>query len=252
MDISLTDFFRIGRSAVQLYPALSPPQPCLQLQAFRVLQLARGNEIGTDNLGAVPADKDTPFFWSRKWHNSKYNPNALAFEYPLLTMFDVVSETKTSPFSAGFKRCYTVELAVLDVYRDDCVDGKKTGCSARPINQIFMDTELMLDSVLRYFGQIVGATTLEDQVEKLYYRPWLDLQVAHGQIGSYNVTYSLESNLNTNNPVFRFSRVEKPTNKIYGTKCQVTFCASKCPSISYDTSLPDFGLLAFEAGCKNC
>lgn len=251
MDISLTDFFRIGRSAVQLYPALSPPQPCLQLQAFRVLQLARGNEIGTDNLGAVPADKDTPFFWSRKWHNSKYNPNALAFEYPLLTMFDIVSETKTSAFSAGFKRCYTIEIAVLDVYKDDCVDGSKVGCSARTINQIFMDTEMLLNSVLQYFGRIVSAITSADPVEKLYYLPWLEAKKIAGEI-TYQVKYDLQNTLNTNNPNMRFSRVEKPTNKIFGTKTQVQFCTNNCPTIMYDTSLSDFGTLAFEAGCKNC
>ena len=252
MEISLTDLFRIGRTAVQLYPATSPPQPCLQLQAFRVLQLARGSEVGTENLGAVPTDKDNPFFWSRKWHNNKYNPNAMAFEWPVLTMFDIVSETASTPFNAGFRRKYTIEISVLDIYRDDCVSGSQIGCAARPINQIFMDTGMLLDSVLQYFAGIVGATTSADPVEKLYYRPWLEAEKLAGNIASFNVTYDLQNRLTADNPVVRYARVEKATQKIFGTKTQITFSTNNCPTIQYDSSLPDFGVLAFEAGCKNC
>ena len=252
MDISILDFYNIGKNAVQLFPAGSPPKPCLQPQAFRVLQRERGTELAAENLGAVPTDKDTPFFWSRKWHNNKYNPNALAFEFPILTMYEIIGVTESSPFSKGFKRSYTIEISVLDVYKDDCVSGTKTGCQARPVNQIFLDTGAILDSILQYYGQVVGATTSADPAEKLYYKPWLDAQKLSGAITSFNVKYDLQNTLNTNNKALRFVRVERPTQKIYGTKTQVTFTTSNCPTIAYDGSLQNFGLLSFESGCKNC
>lgn len=252
MDISILDFYNIGRKAVQLSPIGSPPKPCLQPQAFRVLQRERGAELASDNLGAVPTDKDTPFFWSRKWHNNKYSPNALAFEFPILTMYEIIGITGSSPFSKGFKRSYTIEISVLDVYKDDCVGGTKTGCKSRPVNQIFIDTGIILDSILQYFGGVVGATTSADPVEKLYYLPWLVEQKLSGAISSYDVRYDLQNTLNANNKELRFVRVERPTQKIYGTKTQVTFTTTNCLTTAYDESLPDFGLLSFEAGCKNC
>jgi hypothetical protein len=247
MQISLTDFFRIGRNAVQLYPA-KPTTPCLQPQAFRVLQQERGSEVGTPNLGAVPTDKDTPFFWSRKWHNSKYNPNALAFEYPIVTMFEVIGEATNSPFSPGFTRCYQIEISVLDVYAEDCVDGSKIGCKARPINQIYVDTGIILDSILQYYGKSVVATTSLDATERIYYRPWLDAQIGL----TYRTVYDFANMFGAQNKSMFFSRVERPTQKIYGTKTVVKFCTMNCPVITFDETLPDFGLLAFEAGCKNC
>lgn len=253
MEITLLDFFRIGKTAVQLYPAGSPPKLCLQPQAFRVLQRDRGTEIGTDNLGAVPTDKDTPFFWSRKWHNNKYSPNAVLAEFPIVTMYEIIGETDKSPFAGQFKRCYTIEIAVLDVYKEDCQDGTKRGCDARTINQIFLDTGLMLDSILQYFGKMVGAITSADPVEKLYYRPWLDAQKMAGAITSYDVKYDLQNTLNASNAKLRFARVEKSgARQIYGTKTQVTFCTNNCPTVNYDTELKDFGLLSFEAGCTTC
>lgn len=250
MEISLLDLYRIGRNAVQLHPAQSPVRPCLQLQAFRVLQRERGTEVGTDNLGALPTDKDNPFFWSRKWHNNKYNPNNIEWEWPLFTMFELVSETTEAPFSGGFGRCYTLELSVLDIFKEDCCGPGGIGCDARPINQIFLDTETLLDSVLRYFGGIVIATTTADPVPKIYYRPWLVANFLPGQI---NIQYELLVTLNTNNKNVRYARVERPTQKIYGTKTQVKFCTKNCgPAINFDLTLPDFGLLSFESGCKNC
>jgi hypothetical protein len=252
MNLSLRDIFQIGKNAVQLFPA-NPESPCLQLQAFRVLTRGGGaTEIATENLGAVPTDKDNPFFWSRKWHNNKYSPNALEFDFPILTMFETFGETSTTPFVKPFGRTYTIELAVFDKYQDDCVDGKYTGCKARTINDIYLDTGTLLDSALRYIGGTVGATTA-DGVERIYYRPWLESAYALGGVGAYNITWMLGNQLFAQNKAVRFSRVDRfAANNIFGTKCQIVFTTNNCETIDYDLELPDFGTLAFEAGCKNC
>lgn len=252
MNLSLREVFQIGKNAVQLFPA-NPDNPCLQLQAFRVLTRGGGaTEITTENLGAVPTDKDNPFFWSRKWHNNKYSPNALAFDFPILTMFETFGETNTTPFQKPFGRTYTIELAVFDKYQDDCVDGKYTGCKARTVNDIYLDTGTLLDSALQYMGGMVE-TTFADGSKKWYYRPWLEYATAQGIVGPNNITSIIGSVLNAQNKQVRFSRVDRfAANKIFGTKCQIVFTTNNCETIDYNLELPDFGSVAFEAGCRNC
>ena len=252
MDLNITDFYRVLMDSVKLFPLINPAKPCLQLQTFRVLASERGQEIGTDTIGAVMAEKDTPFFWSRAWHNAKYSPNSILFNWPVLTAFEVLNEAKT-PFVGSFRRTYTVEISVLDVFKHDCVAGDKTGCMARTINQIYLDTEMLLDSVFRYLGKVVVATTSADPVPKVYYLPWLEAQKTAGEITSYDATYYLESTLNSlNKDGIQQVRVEMPTQYIYGTRARIIFGTNNCPMVEYDLSLPDFGTIAFEAGCKNC
>jgi len=222
------------------------------LQTFRVLSFQRGADLGTENLGAVPTDKDTPFFWSRAWHEAKYNPNALSFNWPALTVFEIVNETRSAPFAKGFTRAYRLEVSVLDVYRADCVDGSKTGCQARPINQIYLDTERLLDGLFAYLGEVVVASTSAEPTPTVYYEPWLKAQVLAGAITGYAVKYRLDNTLGTENKNVGYSRVELSAQNIYGTKAQIVLKVSECPSVEYETSLPDFGLLSFEAGCLDC
>ena len=250
--LSISDFLRVSRDAVRLFPLVDAQEPCKQLQTFRVLSQARGAEIGSATLGAVPSDKDTPFFWSRAWEEAKYSPNALTFDWPCLTMFEVFNETGGSIFGNGFTRSYTLEVSVLDVYRDDCVQGLDTGCKARPVNQIFLDTEELLDSFFQYLSNVVIATTSADATPKVYYEPWLEAQVTALAISSYSLSYSLGNTLAALNRKTQYARVEFPTQKIYGTKAQVSFKAAICPTVEYETETADYGLLSFEAGCKNC
>jgi len=251
MNLSLRDFYQIGRDAVRLFPA-NAERPCLQLQAFRVLTRGGGaTEIGTENLGAVPTDKDNPFFWSRKWHNNKYHPDALTFDYPILTMFETFGETAQTPFNPPLGRQYTIELAVFDTYQDDCVNGKYTGCKARTINDIYLDTGTLLDSVLQYIGGMVEATIGTGEAQ-MYYRPWLVSAHALGAIADYNVTNMLGAQLNPLNKQVRFSRVDRfATQKIFGTKCQIVFMTNNCETIDYNLELPDFGTVGFEAWRTN-
>jgi len=247
-DLTLKDFFQIGKNAAQLYPQSTP---CLQPQAFRVLQRQRGTEVGEDNLGAVPTDKDNPFFWSRRWHNAKYNPNSISFEWPILTMFEAYSESKDSPMGDIFRRCYRVQLSVLDKYKEECTTIKHRGCEARTVNQIYIDTEKILDGVLKYFGKTVIATTDDCSTPKVYYLPWLIVQRENAGL-NFDVLFELQDKLNAQNPTVRFGRVERPTQQIYGTEVFLNFCTTNCESIEYNLDIPDFGTVAFEAGCSNC
>jgi len=251
MELTINQFYEIGKNAVRLY-ANGRTAKCLAPQAWRVLQRDRGTDISTENLGVVQSDKDSPFFWSRQWMLNKCRPNAVSFEYPLVTAYEVNFTDKGLPMSGGVRRDYTLEIAVWDVFRDDCLDGKRGECAARSINQIFADTDAILNNVLAFYRDQVLATTSKDPTERLYYLPWLKEQLRLGNIERYNVTYSLANTLGAKNQSVPFSRVERPAQKLYGTKARIVFSTSNCPAPVFDLSAKEYGVLAFEAGCQDC
>lgn len=251
--LSFSDFLQVSKDAARLFPLVNAQKKCLQLQTFKVLSLARGAEVGAENFGAVPSEKDTPFFWSRAWEEAGFNPNALSFNWPALTVFEIVNETTETVFQKGYKRVYTLEVSVLDVYREDCVLGLHTGCDARPVNQIYLDTEVLLDSFFRYLDGIVVAKTSADSTPKVYYEPWLKAQQLASVISSYEVLYSLGNTLAAQNKRVQFARVEiSATQKIYGTKAQILFASSVCPTVEYATSATEYPAIPFQAGCIDC
>lgn len=250
MNLSISDFYRICRNAVIFSPPTSPVKPCLQLQAFRVLQRdpRTNSEIGTDTLGAVPTDKGMPFFWSRKWSLAKSEPGGLSYGYPLLTAFEIINETDSAIFQGKASRTYTIELSVLDSFRPELFKGKVTACDGRPINQIFLDTEYLLDSALKYIGGSVIATTTGDPRQKVYYKPFLDAVMP----GNYTSVLDVGQHLGGINQSLRFARVEYPVKNIFGTKVQIKFKAQSCPTIDFTTAVPDLDKIGFEAGCQDC
>lgn len=250
VPLTLLDFFALGKRAVQLFP-LEQDRPCLQPKTWRVLQKERGSELNTLNLGAVPTDKDKPFFWSKNWHVNKYTPNKIEFDYPIVTAYEIYNN-KDTPFDSSGVREYVVELAVLDVYKEaDCIAGR-AACSGRPINQIFLDTEVILDSLFQYFGKLVLAQTSEDVVPKVYLLPWLQQRTETDKGFLYEVKKDIGADIAQANKQVRFSRVERHAQNIYGTKAQLTLKVTNCPVVQYNPALPDFGVSGYELGCKNC
>lgn len=254
MNLQITDYYRVLRDAVRYYPVANPVRPCSQLQTFRLLQRdPRQNiEIGTDTLGVIPTDKDTPFFYSRPWELSKFDANRIRYEYPLLTAFEIANDADGAIFQGNVNRTYTLELAVLDTFQGDKGKNAPQTCAGRPINQIFIDTELLLDSVLKYLGGIVTATTDVDPVEKVYFLPFLEYAKAQAQIASFSVRTYPGTVLAGDNKSLRFIRVEYPAKNIYGTKVQLKIKVQNCPSVDFAFDALSLGSIGFESGCNNC
>lgn len=252
MNLTISDFYRICRNAVRLFPATSPPQRCRQLQTFRVLQRdpRQNAEVGTDTFGAVPTDKDSPFFWSRKWELAQFKPDKLAYEYPAFVAFEIVNETTGDIFVGKASRTYTMELSVLDVFNPELCKQPSTSrpCDGRTINQIFLDTELLLDSVLKYIGGTVIATTTADPVQKVYNKAMLESLLPN----DHTVILDLGTIWKSRNPKMNFSRVEYPVKNIFGTKTRFQFVVDNCATISFNDTVGDIGTIGFEAGCSNC
>jgi hypothetical protein len=206
-------------------------------------------EIGSDTLGASPTDKTLPFFWSREWELRKSPPGNLSFAYPIVTAFEIVNQTNADIFRGRASRTYTVEIAVLDLFKPDaCNSPQPDTCDGRPINQIYLDTERILDGVLRYVGGTVTATTDSDPVEKVYNEEFL----AANFPGQHVVRVRLGDMWAGRNSQMQFSRVEYPTRNIFGTKTRFVFNADSCPETVFSSQVPEPGLVGFEAGCSNC
>lgn len=248
-DFSLTDLYMIGRTAVQLYPE-NPERPCLQPKAFRVLQTGHSNEISSSNLGAVPTDKDSPFFWSKKWMQEKYNPNKLGFEWPILTMYHI-GDNGGNVFQPGMSTyVYNIQLAVLDLYRKDCVNGSIRGCNARQVNQIYIDTATILKSILQYFKGIVIANTDRQPKDRIYYLPALIAQRQAGNIRMINVVRELQEVLSNENRQINFEPVDESSG-IHGTTCRIMFPTRNCDIAQFKCEATDYGTVGFESGNFN-
>ena len=254
MNLAISDYYRILKDAVRYFPASVPVRKCTQLQTFRVLQQdpRRNSEIGTDTLGAIPVDKDSPFFYSRSWELKGSTANRLSYEYPVLTAFEMSNETNGGVFAGSFSRSYFLELAVLDSYQGDKAKDSVQSCGGRSINQIFLDTEYLLDSALRYLGGMVTATTNVDPVEKLYFLPFLEAAKTNGDITSFSVKSYPGATLGGDNQSVRFVRVEYPAKNIFGTKVQIKIKVQGCPTVDFTNEVPQITAIGFEPGCQNC
>ena len=251
MNLQFQDFISICRDAVIHHAPVAPFDRCSQLQTFRHLQLERGAEISTPNLGAIPSDARGAYFWSRKWHNAKYNPNSIAFEYPLLTTFEIYADISDMFGDGTNKSVRTIEISVLDAFSENADKGAAVGCAARTVNQIYFSTEDLLNQVLRYLGSVVFITSDDFTGTIPYLQQWLSLDRVPTNA---NVVYDLGNTISNANQSLRFQRVEFPTRRVYGTKTQITLPTWNCPPpIAFDnTTLVDFGVMGNEAGLKAC
>jgi hypothetical protein len=251
MQLTLSDYYGIFRDSVRHYPVQD--YNCLQPQAFRVLQHSGGADVGMDNLGAVYSDRQTPFFYSRKWERSNYDPNSIGFDWPIVTAFATQTRAENAvPFSGKHSEIITLELAVMDVWRQDCNDATDY-CGHRSVNQIYIDCKTILDTVLSYVGGVILTTTSADPTERLYYAPFLDAAINAGTITSYNsdpnrFVHTQIANLNRG--IF-YNYVEMPASRIYGMRTQIQVKANNCEVVEF-TAPENYGVVGHESGCVNC
>lgn len=250
MTVLLTDIYAALRDSVRFYPAQE--LKCNQPQTWRVLQRSGAVEISTANLGATICDKDKPFFWSRLWHEKGYNPNNITWAFPLLYAAEVDSNVMVDPFGGAPKFIYNIQVGILDVWTDD-PDGRKcVGCNARTINEIYFDTQTVLQSCLKYLENTRGYSI--DAGPDV----WANMDFVAQALAAQRIVsadfkapsiLTASQSLNREAPFFR---VERSAEKIYGTAINLRFAASGCITPEWNFTETDFGVLAQEAGCKTC
>lgn len=258
MSASLNDFYNALKQSVMFSPQYVQPDSgngkvwrCRQLQTWRVMSKERGAELASPNLGATICDKGKPFFWSREWHENKYNPNNITFKYPALLLTELSFSTERA-FQQNTKRCYSYQLAVVDIQTEDCKTCVCESCEKRTINEIYSDTEALLFSTLYYLSKVKYAT-LEPGGETGY---WNTDYLAHlkenGNISEFHPGADWGGLLNSQQATSYRVAIQAMLSPVYGTAINFTACFHNCEATELNFNLPDFGILAAESGCKTC
>lgn len=254
MNLTLETIYDALKDSVRFYP--KQELKCQQPQTWRVLQKSLAAEVtGTaGNFGATICDKGKPYFWSRLWHEKQYNPNSLLGEFPLLYAFEQEGVRVDVFGSTGIKYLVTLQVGVLDVWVDN-KDGRKcVGCSARPINEIYRDTQGMLEMCLNYLRE-VQAYRLNGETDGWYNKKMVEQARAVGAVQSAEWVPGIASIADSAaqyNKQARYFRVERSTENLYGTAMTLQFVVDGCCETAWNFNETDFGVLAQEAGCETC
>lgn len=249
MNIELEDFYTALRDCVRFYP--DSGSQCLRLNGFRVLQFDGAGELTNDNMGATACDKAKPYFYSRDWEKSGWNPNSVVGSLPVLTAFERSGIVKT-PFDKQAVRTYQILLCVWDKYNQDKCEGGCEGCEARTVNEIWRDTQALLFNVLYYLSGVVLATTNIDASKRVYHLEMLKALKTNGDITNYQIFQSLKNSMNIQGKEYPIYRQETVSGSLFGTAIELPINSSDCLSTEFDFSPADYGIIAQEAGCKNC
>jgi len=232
-DLQLTDLYKALKDAVRYSPSVGTDK-CLQLHTFRVLPNDGAIDMQAPNFGATTCEKDTVFFYSRAWERAGY-PTTIKVELPAVTAF-VQDVSLEGAFTSPEKPVYRVAITVWDAYQESQITSRCTGCAARHVEQIFLDTETLLMNVLRYLGNMVEAQIAGADGPAFYNRGLLDYWKEVGNIESYQVSGMWSNNLaqyNKTTPIFRQQRI---ADQFYGTTALITFRTGACKPLAFDFS----------------
>lgn len=245
--LTLDHVYGAFRDSVRFYPRQS--LKCQWPQTFRVFQLSLGSEISTPNLGATICDKDKPYFFSRLWQEKAYTPNAIEFDFPLLYAFELPG-TLREPFGK-MQLVHQLEIGVWDVLSDNSAARKCVGCDARTINEIHRDTHQILLNCL-YFAAGMAWYKIDGADAGLYNRQFIQQGLDDGQFTTAEKigppVFDVSAVLNKS---VAFERLERSDQR-YGTKITLQIQTDACPDPTWNFETADFGIVAAEAGCKNC
>ena len=243
--MTTNDIYQQIKNAVMYYPANA--KKCLQPQAFRVL--TNEAHLTAANLGVIPKEKNTPFFFSRAWAANKYNPNAIVYDYPLVVATRLNRNAqKVAQKDRVFTSELRVQIGVIDRVADDCKGCDPEDCAARTVEQVKQDTEQMLINVIEYLSSV---NLYDVDGLRTYDVPGrIDALKRAGQIREYQIVrrgvmlkpeYSLT-----------IEQID-PLAGTTGSAVILTFQLAECQSVDFDFSgVNDDTSLVYSEGCTNC
>ena len=254
--LTIENYYEALRDSVRFYPNYSEGLKCLQPQTFSVIE-SKSN-MSMENLGRTPCDRGKPYFFSRLWKNLKYNPSAVKFQFPLVSAMEISSQV-SDLFTRNGVQCYRIELMVSDNYSENCEKGKCAGCDGRSGNEIFRDTEIILNNVLDY---LINCNVVRyDGNDRVFLHPKTlsDALVANGDVTNYVIdkkaSNSHEISLRQRNLESNIFRLEGKNggggsmNDLYGTIIVLNICMNRCISgFEPEIILADEGVVK-DIGC---
>lgn len=240
---TLPDIYAAIKSIVMSFPDFIDTDtdcPIPGIRTWKVSSDYSRADVNTDNFDSVYADLKRPFFWSRKWHNNKYSPNSIQWEFPALVAFEEQS-VWSGAFDYGKTTNYDIELSVMDVYRHECAStpGKYKPYESRTVNDIWHDCEKLLSVVLFSISQIV----VYEDAGKMFIGPVS--QMPHGVFPILEIGREIAA-ANRN---LTFERIDEVVNKVYGAKCRVTIPVLGCYDFTLKNEIANMKIAAYEIGC---
>lgn len=242
MTPTLDTYFAAFRDAARFHRPASTLK-CERINAFRVFQQSMAAEMSTPTLGATICDKGKPYFFSRAWEEKQFNPNAIAFDFPLLFIFETEATAKMTAVEDGVVIVsHRLQVGVVDVYAEPKATSTYcAGCEGRTVNEIYRSTEQLLYYALKFVAN-VGTSVRLDGLKYITHRSACDACDDFEPLHLLNDT--------TLEPVVR---IERPAERIYGTATFIRATAKHCltsDDVAFDVK--DFGTLSHEAGCSTC
>lgn len=235
-DFYLEDFYRLASSFVQNYP--QGKEKCTSPQTFAVLDYF--SDLDAPNLNKTLSERNKPFFWSRAWAKTNYNPSKLTMEYPLLAMFET-NFVPSGLFEKTTSRCYKIKLAMLDRLDKDCLDKKKQckGCKGRVANELFIDTELMMLNFFAFLRQVEYVFAEDADLSGWYHKdvwPLLGITGEADTIKSRKLQRMFAENNKTNNGY----RWMGGNANLHGTVIDIQVCVNTCQQYIFNPTSKTF------------
>lgn len=231
----LRTIYRLLNEAVRYYPETTPAY--MRPDTFAVVE--EWSDVNSANLLKTVADKDKPFFFSRKWAQLNYRASAVTYDFPAVLTYDTQTVTNNLFSTTTTKRVYTLDLLVVDKWDDMC---KKLN---RTRNDLFLDTESILDHILNYFSNVIYAV-VDGGEDGYYHTGWLQQAVTDGEITSYQETNyktkQLKQNFVRNNESTTMERWAGAMQDLYGVRFTFNIDATICLEGDFDFSILDYDL----------
>lgn len=226
--MTIERFYTAIQQAIKAYPVVSC-KPCLSPSTFHVLEGI--SDFNAPNLGRTKCDKQSPYFYSKRWAETGYNPSVIAFDFPLVAVYEE-GITYEHPMKTSTNVCYELALSVLDKKDLDCADccGE---CKGRNGNQIFRDTEKMLLNILNYISSL--KITVDDK---------FTTSDTFDSVKTARFLKSFKDNTSVSGS--RFIHISNAG--LYGSTIRLKICVQSCAdeylqwrNVQDDFTNPDFG-----------
>lgn len=171
------------RDAVK-YASTTLSDRCLRPNTFAVIM--RPSDLNSPTLGATICDAYKPYFYSREWEATKYNPSTLSYSYPLIAAY----ENGTGFSSLGgspSENCYRFSFVFLDKVHEDCKSGKCVGCNGRGVAEVVETAKMMAHNFFSYLFSCRVVRYNGEDFDRLHPEALSDWLLVNGVYSSVDV-----------------------------------------------------------------
>jgi hypothetical protein len=242
----LLEFYSILYRVVKGWPASYASSTSQETRSERVNTFGVVRSLAdfdTDNLQKTVEYAGRKHFFSRVWHDSEYQPNALRVEYPALAVREDTFSLSDPLDAKSGKRRTTFNLTLLMCDKlpskeDNSIDPVS---SARRIEEVGNDVRVRMAQLLLVLGRFVYATGIKSNAT--LFQGWFDTQhleylKTDGVIDRYIVDDALLGYISNVNPTQGEVFYQVTSNELVVCSTSITIEVSNCvelPTIAYDS-----------------